>query len=149
MPIRAPREPGGDPRIREDDFAFVAKGWCAGNISYRYFSTFPQYCHVQACQTKQMPSCPHIYILTNRPRGTLYTGVTSNLPQRIHQHREQKKGFTSRYGLTFLVYYELHVSMHEAIRREKAIKKWNRAWKLELIESINPGWVDLSPRVAA
>ena len=91
-----------------------------------------------------MQNQPYIYILTNRPQGTLYIGVTSNLHQRIRQHRnKEKNGFTARYGLTRLVYYEHHKNMHFAIKREKAIKKWNRAWKLELVESVNPGWVDL------
>ena len=82
--------------------------------------------------------------MTNRVRGTLYVGVTSDLTQRVWLHRTQfNKGFTARYGLTHLVYYERHKSMHEAIKREKAIKKWRRAWKLALIESVNPQWVDL------
>ena len=93
-----------------------------------------------------MQNQPHIYILTNRPSGTLYIGVTSNLPQRVHQHRtNQHKGFTAKYSLTRLVYYERHKNMHEAIKREKVIKKWYRAWKIELIESVNPQWVDLFP----
>jgi putative endonuclease len=82
--------------------------------------------------------------MTTRARGSLYIGVTSSLEQRALQHRTfQRKGFTSKYGLTHLVYYELHISMREAIRREKAIKKWRRNWKIELIEGVNPGWVDL------
>jgi putative endonuclease len=96
-------------------------------------------------QTGPMPREPHVYILTNRPNGTLYVGVTSNLTQRLHCHRtSNKNSFTSRYGLTQLVYYEPHNSMLEAIQREKAIKKWRRRWKIKLIESINPEWNDLS-----
>jgi putative endonuclease len=92
-----------------------------------------------------MPKQPHIYIMTNRAKGTIYTGVTSDLPQRIQQHQApDNKSFTGKYGLTQLVYYEPHKNMIEAIKREKAIKKWRRAWKVKLIESINPDWNDLS-----
>ena len=85
-----------------------------------------------------------VYILTNQPRGTLYIGVTSNLPQRIAQHREKVvAGFTSRYKLDTLVWYEVHDGVESAIAREKNIKKWNRLWKIELIESTNPNWTDL------
>jgi putative endonuclease len=85
-----------------------------------------------------------VYILTNQPRGTLYAGVTSNLPQRIAQHREKLvDGFTNRYKLNRLVWYEVHDSAESAIAREKNIKKWNRLWKIELIESTNPSWTDL------
>ena len=85
-----------------------------------------------------------IYILTSKPYGTLYIGVTSDLHQRVHQHRTtQHKGFAAKYSITRLVYYERHKNMHEAIKREKAIKKWHRAWKLELIESVILEWIDL------
>jgi len=95
-----------------------------------------------------MQKHPYIYIMTNRAKGTLYVGVTSNLPRRTQQHRtKHKKGFTAKYELTKLVYYERHKSMHEAIKREKAIKKWHRAWKVELIESVNPEWIDLLGKV--
>ena len=91
---------------------------------------------------------PCIYIMTNKPRGTLYVGVTSNLVQRIWQHRNHlTKGFTAKYGLIYLVYYELHEDMYEAIKREKAIKNWKRLWKIELIEGFNPGWVDLFSQI--
>ena len=74
----------------------------------------------------------------------LYTGVTSNLVQRVWQHKHDiVQGFTKKYGVHLLVYYELHSSMYQAIQREKQIKKWNRAWKLELIEKENPQWHDL------
>ena len=83
--------------------------------------------------------------MTNRARGTLYVGVTSDLAHRVWQHKFQcNKGFTFKYGLTLLVYFEQHRSMHEAIKREKAMKKWGRAWKVEMVESANPEWVDLS-----
>ena len=87
---------------------------------------------------------PCVYILASRPNGTLYIGVTSDLIQRIWQHKSNLvKGFTERYGVHRLVWYEVHESMESAIQREKAIKKWNRAWKIELIEKNNPTWGDL------
>jgi len=85
-----------------------------------------------------------VYILTNQPRGTVYIGVTSNLSQRIAQHREKLvAGFAAKYGLDKLVWYELHENAESAIVREKQIKKWSRHWKIELIESANPDWCDL------
>ena len=87
---------------------------------------------------------PAIYIATNRPYGTLYVGVTSDLIKRIWEHRtKQADGFSARYNLHRLVYYELYGEMLPAIQREKQLKKWERQWKIELIESMNPGWVDL------
>ena len=77
--------------------------------------------------------------------GTLYTGVTSNLLARVHQHREGLiAGFTRDYAVKLLVWFEQHATMDSAITREKRIKKWNRAWKLELIEAANPDWRDLA-----
>ncbi|MBL1377636.1 GIY-YIG nuclease family protein [Zobellella iuensis] len=87
---------------------------------------------------------PAVYILANKRNGTLYTGVTSNLVQRIWQHRQEEvEGFSARYGLHLLVYFERHADMYSAITREKQLKKWNRAWKIRLIEGQNPGWRDL------
>ncbi|MCW2488624.1 GIY-YIG nuclease family protein [Candidatus Symbiopectobacterium sp. NZEC127] len=87
---------------------------------------------------------PSVYILTNKPNGTLYVGVTSNLIQRIWQHKNLKaKGFTQRYNLNQLVYYEYTENMLVAIQREKQLKKWRRAWKTHLIEAANPLWNDL------
>ena len=87
---------------------------------------------------------PCVYILASKPNGTLYVGVTSDLIQRIWQHKNNLvEGFTKRYGVHRLVWYEVHESMESAIQREKAIKKWNRAWKIELIEKNNPTWRDL------
>ncbi|MFC5303025.1 GIY-YIG nuclease family protein [Azospira restricta] len=87
---------------------------------------------------------PAVYILASCRNGTLYTGVTSNLVQRIWQHRnDQVEGFTKKYGVHTLVWYEMHETMESAIGREKAIKGWQRAWKMELIESANPQWRDL------
>jgi putative endonuclease len=88
---------------------------------------------------------PTVYLLASRRNGTLYVGVTSNLPARIHQHRiGAVRGFTREYGVKLLVWFEQHATMDAAISREKRIKKWNRAWKLELIEAANPEWRDLA-----
>lgn len=88
---------------------------------------------------------PCVYILASRKHGTLYVGVTSNLGQRIEAHRSGAiDGFTKDYGVHRLVYAEPHESMEAAITREKQIKKWNRAWKVQLIETGNPEWKDLS-----
>ena len=87
---------------------------------------------------------PVVYMLASGRAGTLYVGVTSNLAGRMHQHRAGLiAGFTSRYGVHRLVWYELHEDMTAAIRREKQIKKWNRDWKLNLIEEANPDWSNL------
>ncbi len=91
---------------------------------------------------------PCVYILASRRKGTLYTGVTSNLAGRVWQHREgQVEGFTKKYHVRLLVWYEAHESMISAIAREKAIKKWYRAWKIELIEKSNPEWKDLYDQI--
>jgi putative endonuclease len=88
---------------------------------------------------------PVVYILASEPYGTLYIGVTTNLASRIEAHRGGTvAGFTKQYGVQMLVYFELHEGMYEAIQREKQLKKWNRAWKIRLIEEKNPGWRDLS-----
>jgi putative endonuclease len=87
---------------------------------------------------------PCVYIMTNKRNGTLYTGVTSNLPGRAFQHREGLvKGFTKKYGCKLLVWFEVHESMYEAIVREKQIKAGSRAKKLAMIEARNPHWRDL------
>ena len=86
----------------------------------------------------------YVYILANRRQGALYIGVTANLPSRIVQHREKRGSrFAAAYDITHLVYVEEAPTMLEAIAREKALKKWNRAWKVELIERDNPEWRDL------
>lgn len=88
---------------------------------------------------------PAVYILTNRRNGTLYIGVTSNLPQRLQEHKDRTvEGFTKKYGLHLLVYYEVHADMRTAVTREQQMKKWNRRWKVRLIESMNPEWRDLT-----
>ena len=87
---------------------------------------------------------PAVYILATGKRGTLYIGVTSNLIARTWQHREHVvEGFTKRYDVTNLVWYELHGTMDTAILREKQLKKWNREWKLRLVQEFNPEWRDL------
>jgi len=87
---------------------------------------------------------PCAYLLASRRNGTLYVGVTSDVVKRVWEHKEDlADGFTKRYGVHMLVWYELHDSMEGAIRREKAIKEWKRRWKLELIEKQNPEWRDL------
>ena len=86
----------------------------------------------------------YVYIVTNRPHGTLYIGVTRDLVRRIHEHREGlAPGFTSRYGCHRLVWYEEHFEIGSAIAREKALKAWNRAWKIALVSGMNPGRDDL------
>ena len=87
---------------------------------------------------------PCVYILSSKRNGTLYIGVTSDLVQRVWQHKNDLvDGFTKRYGVHNLVWYEVHDTMESAITREKALKKWHRAWKLRLIEESNPSWRDL------
>ena len=87
---------------------------------------------------------PAVYILASKRNGTLYVGVTSDLAVRVWQHRNDiVEGFTKQHGVPMLVYFELHDDMESAIVREKRLKKWNRAWKLRLIEEMNPDWNDL------
>ena len=87
---------------------------------------------------------PAVYLLASKKHGTLYIGVTSNLVARTWQHRQHVvDGFTKRYNVDKLVWYELHGSMEAAILREKHLKKWNREWKLRLVEEVNPEWRDL------
>jgi putative endonuclease len=86
-----------------------------------------------------------VYMMTNQAYGTLYTGVTANLPARVQQHRAgEVDGFTKRYGLERIVWFEQHESIIVAIQREKSIKKYKRDWKINLIERDNPHWNDLS-----
>ena len=91
-----------------------------------------------------MQKQPAVYILASKRNGTLYIGVTSNLISRVWQHKNnQVKAFTRKYKVHVLVYFELYQDMYSAISREKQLKKWNRKWKLELIEKQNPQWRDL------
>jgi putative endonuclease len=90
----------------------------------------------------------YVYILCNKPNGTLYIGVTSNLVKRIYEHKNKlAKGFTEKYNLDKLVYFEQHEDISAAILREKQLKKWNREWKIRLIENQNPKWLDLYPSI--
>ena len=86
----------------------------------------------------------YVYILANKKNGTLYVGVTSDLVKRIYEHKEGVvEGFKKKYGLKLLVYYEIYYDIKEAILREKRIKKWERRWKINLIQKENPDWQDL------
>jgi putative endonuclease len=88
---------------------------------------------------------PCVYLLASGSHGTFYTGVTSDLPARIHQHRAGTfGGFTARYGIRRLVWFERHDEMDAAIVREKQIKRWARAWKYDLVNAANPTWRDLA-----
>lgn len=92
---------------------------------------------------------PCVYMLASRRNGTLYIGVTSNLPGRISQHKASViEGFAKKYGVSQLVWYEPHETMESAITREKQLKKWNRAWKIRLIMRGNPEWRDLAAEIA-
>ena len=87
---------------------------------------------------------PYVYLLARASHSTFYTGVTSNLLGRVHQHREQlARGFTQRYGIKRLVWFELHDTLESAILREKRIKRWLRRWKYDLVHQDNPTWRDL------
>jgi putative endonuclease len=87
----------------------------------------------------------YVYILASQRNGTLYTGVTSDLPRRLYEHQNDlTPGFTSRYGVKTLVWFEEYDLVTDAIAREKAIKNWPRKWKLELIEAMNPEWQDIA-----
>ena len=86
----------------------------------------------------------YIYILANKRNGTLYIGVTSNLVKRVYEHKKNLvDGFTKKYNIHKLAYYEITSDIESSIRREKQLKKWNRKWKMNLIEKSNPEWIDL------
>jgi putative endonuclease len=91
-----------------------------------------------------------VYILPSRRNGTLYIGMTDDLPRRIWEHQTGVfPGFTKRYGVKTLIWYEVHESREAAFQRERQLKKWNRAWKLRLIEEINPQWHDLTDEISS
>ena len=91
-----------------------------------------------------MPKDMYVYIVTNKPRGTLYIGVTGDIAKRVWQHRNHiLDGFTDRYNLERLVWFEPHTEPSVAIQREKSLKRWYRDWKIALIEQSNPQWRDL------
>jgi putative endonuclease len=88
----------------------------------------------------------YVYLLASKPYGTLYVGITSNIAKRVWEHESKAvPGFTARYAVDTLVWFEAHDSVKAAIRREKQIKEWKPDWKISLIESDNPHWVDLFP----
>ena len=91
----------------------------------------------------------YVYLLSSGPFGTLYVGMTANLAKRVWEHKVKAiPGFTAKYGVHRLVWYEPHPSIEAAFVRERQIKKWKRAWKIELIEADNPQWIDLYPSIA-
>jgi len=91
----------------------------------------------------------YVYLLASKKHGTLYVGITNNIVRRIHEHRtDVVKGFTSRYGVHKLVWFEIYDDAISAITREKELKKWRRDWKIRLIEEQNPEWVDLYPGIS-
>lgn len=93
-----------------------------------------------------MDKQPCVYMLASKPNRTLYIGVTSNPVKRVWEHKNNVvPGFTNKYGVHTLVWYEVHETMINAIQREKAIKNWKRAWKIKTIEELNPLWLDLYP----
>ncbi|HTD29692.1 MAG TPA: GIY-YIG nuclease family protein [Xanthomonadaceae bacterium] len=95
-----------------------------------------------------MPKQPAVYILATKLHGTMYIGATSELIQRTWQHKEHFiDGFTKRYGITRLVWFEMHETMEGAITREKQLKKWKRDWKIHLVEETNPRWDDLYEQI--
>ena len=105
---------------------------------------FP-FCCVFSFAEDQLEKQFFVYILASKPWGTLYVGVTSNLEFRVYQHREGLvEGFTKKYDVKSLVYYEQHPTALEAIHREKRLKKWPRNWKINLIRTDNPDWNDLA-----
>ena len=90
-----------------------------------------------------------VYMMASRCHGTLYIGVTNNLARRVYEHRTKAQdGFTARYDVARLVWYEAYESINEAIAREKDLKRWRRDWKLKLVEDFNPGWSDLYSTLA-
>jgi putative endonuclease len=100
---------------------------------------------IQSHERRPMPKQPAVYILASDRNGTLYVGVTSDLLGRVYQHRTKAvAGFTARYDVDRLIWFEMHETMESAILREKQLKAWRRAWKLELIKADNPLWRDLA-----
>lgn len=91
----------------------------------------------------------YVYILAKQRNSTFYVGITSDLPKRIYEHKNDlTDGFTKKYGIHKLVYFEIHGDPENAIKREKRLKKWNRPWKMRLIEEMNPDWNDLYDQIS-
>jgi putative endonuclease len=121
---------------------------CRSRIGVRAGGREPRRCLDTARRTASdlAVATYYVYILASRPRGTLYVGVTNDLVRRVHEHRQGvADGFTKRYGIERLVYFETTESVDAAIRREKRLKEWQRAWKIALVEDRNPTWIDLYP----
>src|SRR5690348_4878977 len=98
-----------------------------------------------ACQDPRMHKSYFVYILASQPWGTLYVGVTNDIVRRVHAHKQGlAAGFTKKYGIKTLVYFEEHALIFDAIHRETRLKKWPRAWKVNLIRTDNPDWKDLA-----
>jgi len=138
--------PSLGPRLRGDDISVI-------------HSRLRKTCHSRVGGNPENLSKPsmvpsmepyaYVYILASRRNGTLYIGVTNDLVRRTWMHREGKvPGFTQRYGVKTLVHYEPFKDINDALRREKALKKWYRQWKLRLIEESNPAWRDLWPDIS-
>ena len=114
-------------------------------LSYKNSRKLPLHARLLRVQPVAMYG-GYTYILTNRPQGTLYIGVTSELVKRVWEHRENLvEGFTARYGLYRLVHFECHIAIEDAIARERQLKRWHRGWKVGLVETWNPEWEDLYP----
>ena len=132
-----------DPRLRGGDAALCMVTSCPRRRASTQGEAEPR----QSILTMFDPRVrkqPCVYMLASKRDGVLYIGVTSNLAQRVGLHKQDLiEGFTKRYAVHDLVYYEMHQTMHDAIRREKQLKKWSRAWKVRLIEQLNPEWRDL------
>jgi len=95
-----------------------------------------------------MNKSSYVYILASKPNGTIYIGVTSDLIKRVYEHKHKlADGFTKKYSIDMLVYFEALESIESAIEREKQIKKWSRSWKIRLIDNANPNWEDLYPEI--
>jgi len=91
----------------------------------------------------------YFYMLTNRPKGVLYAGVTGDLLRRLSEHKGKFiRGFTATYGVTRLVYFEEYASINEARAREQSVKRWRRQWKFDLVEKVNPDWNDLTAKLS-
>jgi putative endonuclease len=142
-----PVQPGSLPRRRESTLPAMDPRLRGGELAADYEEAPTHVIPAQAGihyndRTMRRQYC--VYILANKPNGTLYTGVTNNIARRVWEHKQGLvEGFTKEYGVHRLVYCESFARPQEAIRREKRLKKWNRAWKIRLIESANPEWNDL------
>ena len=149
-PFRHSRESGNPDVFDTPGFRLAPRfreGWPERQWA-RVLSSFPLEPALDSDRGREsrstMTKQPAVYILSSKRNGTLYIGVTSNLQKRTWEHKNNLvEGFTKKYGVHRLVYYELHEDMVSAIKREKQMKKWNRGWKLELIERQNPSWRDL------